>query len=71
MKAGQDPTHNYMNYPEDACLKEFTKERIMRMREQTLSFRPDLLADSSLTDEAKNTLYSATLELSKWPPARK
>ena len=42
-KAGLDPVHNYMNYPEDQCLREFTAGQIERMRIQVAAFRPDLI----------------------------
>ncbi|MGL4551300.1 MAG: zinc metalloprotease [Gemmataceae bacterium] len=61
-RPGLDPITNYMNYPEDRFLKEFTKGQIARMRDMTTTFRPELVAPS-LPPAVAPTLQRATAPL--------
>ncbi|KAH7345427.1 hypothetical protein B0J17DRAFT_693118 [Rhizoctonia solani] len=36
---GRDPIHNFMDYSDDNCLREFTPGQIQRMREYFVAFR--------------------------------
>ena len=40
---GLDPTKNFMDYGDDACLHHFTEKQLARIREQVAAFRPPLL----------------------------
>src|SRR5262245_21036780 len=61
-----DPFHNYMDYSNDACYREFTPEQINRMRCTLESWRPDLpdcatLATVNVRNAGANpTAYSGT-----------
>jgi len=60
------PFHNYMDYSNDACYREFTPEQINRMRCTLESWRPELpdcvtLAAASVRNAGANPMaYSAT-----------
>lgn len=43
-KPGMDPIHNYMNYPPDACMTEFTPKQVERMRYKVAAYRHALIA---------------------------
>lgn len=39
---GSDPVHNFMDYSDDACVDEFTAGQSERMKDQIVTFRPQL-----------------------------
>jgi Pregnancy-associated plasma protein-A len=43
---GDDPIHNYMDYSDDPCLTEFTKDQTARMQTMVTAYRPSLFATS-------------------------
>ncbi|NCC24629.1 MAG: zinc metalloprotease [Deltaproteobacteria bacterium] len=43
--ASPDPIHNYMNYTDDSCMNQFTREQANRMVCSLLNYRPDLAVD--------------------------
>lgn len=61
-----DPFHNFMDYSDDACYEEFTREQINRMRCTLEGWRPELpdcsvLASVSVRSAGANLVaYSAT-----------
>lgn len=44
------PTHNYMNYTDDACMTELTKGQIERMLDHIQTYRSDLLIGPDVQD---------------------
>ena len=44
------PTHNYMNYTDDACMTELTKGQIERMLNHIQTYRSDLLIGPDVQD---------------------